>query len=118
MSDSNLGNALLYSDKDVDIQDWILDPASTDHMTYDAKDFLQTSTPQCTCIANGNMVISPVTGADTVMLSPTLSLSHILLVPCLSHKLLYVGQVTKTLTYVVHFYLHFSSSGYSHQEDY
>lgn len=76
-------------------------------MTYNAEDFSQTSTPQCTYIANANGVISPVTEAGTAMLSPTLPLSHTLFVLSRSHKLLSVEQVTKTLNCVIHFYPHF-----------
>ncbi|KAA8536408.1 hypothetical protein F0562_028886 [Nyssa sinensis] len=57
-------------------------------MTFDAKDFTQTSLPRRTNIANANGVILPVTGAGTVTLTPTLQLPNTLLVPSLSHKLL------------------------------
>jgi hypothetical protein len=73
-------------------------------MTFDANDFSTTSQPWRTCIAIANGVLSQVTGAGTVELSPSLSLSHTLLVPSLSHKLLSVSQVTEALNYVVLMY--------------
>ncbi|KAI5404869.1 hypothetical protein KIW84_051872 [Lathyrus oleraceus] len=57
-------------------------------MTFDAADFSERSTPRRSSIANANGGLSAVTGAGTVMLSPSLSLSNTLLVPSLSHKLL------------------------------
>jgi hypothetical protein len=73
-------------------------------MTFEATDFVEISQPRRTCIANTNGVLSPVTGAGTVNLSPTLSLTHCLLVPSLSHKLLFVSQVTTALNCVVLMY--------------
>ena len=98
------GIALFYSPQDAESSAWILDSGATDHMTFDAADFSQTSLPRRTSIANANGVISPVTGAGTVTLSPTLSLSNTLLVPSLSHKLLSVSQVTTDLNCVVLIY--------------
>lgn len=79
----------------------MVDSGASDHMTFDDKAFAQLSQPQRTCVANANGVLSPVAGAGTINLSPTLSLTHCLLVPSLSHKLLYVGQVTAALNCVV-----------------
>jgi hypothetical protein len=73
-------------------------------MTFDDRDFAEKTPPQRTCVANANGVLSPVTGAGTVTLSPTLSLTHCLLVPSLSHKLLSVSQVTTSLNCVVLMY--------------
>ncbi|XP_020421225.1 uncharacterized protein LOC109949576 [Prunus persica] len=71
---------------------WIIDYGATDHMTFDPNDFLHTTTPRRTSIANANGVTCPVTGAGTVALSPSLSLSNTLLVPSLSNKLMSVSQ--------------------------
>jgi hypothetical protein len=73
-------------------------------MTFDAKDFIQTSLPRRTNIANANGVISPVTGAGTVILTDTLQLPNTLLVPSLSHKLLSVSQMTSDLNCLVLMY--------------
>uniref|UniRef100_A0A2N9HID0 GAG-pre-integrase domain-containing protein n=1 Tax=Fagus sylvatica TaxID=28930 RepID=A0A2N9HID0_FAGSY len=84
----NLGCVCFSSPSDTERDTWLLDSGATDHMTFDAKDFTQTSLPKRTNIANANGVISPVTGAGTVILTPTLQLPNTLLVPSLSHKLL------------------------------
>ncbi|WKA00241.1 hypothetical protein VitviT2T_018620 [Vitis vinifera] len=84
--------------------DWILDSGATDHMTYDASDFSERSSPRRTSIANANGDISLVKGAGTVMISPALSLTNTLFVPSLSHKLLSVSQVTKELNCIVLIY--------------
>ncbi|RVW24902.1 Retrovirus-related Pol polyprotein from transposon TNT 1-94 [Vitis vinifera] len=73
-------------------------------MTFTAMDFTTTSLPRRTNIANANGVISPVTGAGTVTLSPKLQLHNTLLVPSLSHKLLSVSQVTSDLNCIVLIY--------------
>ncbi|GMY24994.1 Retrovirus-related Pol polyprotein from transposon RE1, partial [Fagus crenata] len=84
----NLGFVCFSSPSDAERDTWLLDSGAPDHMTFDAKDFTQTSLPKRTNIANANGVISPVTGAGTVTLTPTLQLPNTLLVPSLSHKLL------------------------------
>ncbi|MCI05785.1 hypothetical protein A2U01_0026838, partial [Trifolium medium] len=71
-----------------DASAWIIDSGATDHMTFDPMDFSHSTPPRRTCIANANGVAYPVTGAGTVPLSPSLSLSHTLLVPTLSNKLM------------------------------
>ena len=53
---------------------------------------------------NANGVTYPVTGAGIVALSPSLSLSNTLLVPFLSNKLTFVGQVTEELNCVALMY--------------
>lgn len=76
---------------------WILDSRATDHITNDPTDLLITTHPRRAQIANANGVTYPVTGAGTVYLSDSLSLSNTLLVPSLSSKLLSVGQATEDL---------------------
>ena len=100
----NLGCVCFSSPSDAERDTWLLDSGATDHMTFDAKDFTQTSLPKRTNIANANGVISPVTGAGTVILTPTLQLPNTLLVPSLSHKLLSVSQVTSDLNCMVLMY--------------
>ncbi|CAL8083793.1 unnamed protein product [Prunus armeniaca] len=72
----------------IDSRSWIIDSGATDHMTFEPDDFLNTTQPRRTCIANANGVTYPVTGAGTVALSSSLTLSNTLLVPSLSTKLL------------------------------
>jgi hypothetical protein len=102
-----IGSGLATSSSDGNRNAWILDSAATDHMTFDDTDFTTRSTPWRTCVENANGVVSPVIGAGTVSLSPSLQLSHTLLIPSLSHKLLSVGQVTEELNCVVLIYSHF-----------
>ena len=73
-------------------------------MTHDEEDLIITSIPKRSCIANANGVTYPVTGAGTIAISPSLSLSNTLLVPSLSNKLLSVGQVTEELNCCVLMY--------------
>ncbi|CAL8152528.1 unnamed protein product [Prunus armeniaca] len=49
----------------IDSRGWIIDFGATDHMTFDPDDFLHTTQPRRTCIANANGVTYPVTGAGT-----------------------------------------------------
>ena len=70
-------------------------------MTFDFNDFSHTTLPKQSHVATANGVPCPVTGAGTVTLSPSLSLSYTLLVPSLSHKLMSVSQVTADLNCVV-----------------
>lgn len=102
-----IGSGLATSSSDGNRNAWLLDSAATDHMTFDDADFTTRSTPRRTCVENANRVVFPVTGADTVSISPSLQLLHTLLIPSLSHKLLSLGQVTEELNCVVLIYFHF-----------
>lgn len=93
----NFGVALHSTQQDVQSEMWLLDSGATDHMTFTATDFSQISLPQHSSIANANGVMSPVTEAGIVTLSPSLQLQNTLLVPSLSHKLLSVSQLATDL---------------------
>ncbi|KAK6912293.1 hypothetical protein RJ641_024386 [Dillenia turbinata] len=93
-----------FSHQAIDSNAWILDSGATDHMTYDAIDFLTTSPPRRTTIANANRVLSSVTGVGTVTLSLAISLYNTLLVHSLSHKLLSISQMSTNLNCVVLMY--------------
>ena len=99
----NCGQALCSSNS-LDANTWIIDSGATDHMTFDPSDFSHSTPPRRTCISNANGVAYPVTGAGTVSLSSSLSLSHTLLVPTLSNKLMFVSQITEELNCVVLMY--------------
>ncbi|KAG5566326.1 hypothetical protein RHGRI_002058 [Rhododendron griersonianum] len=99
----NCDYALLSSNQN-DYNGWIIDSGATDHITFNPNDFIQITQPQRTSIANANGVTYPVTGAGTVALSPSLSLSNTLLVPSLSNKLMSVGQATEELNCVAPIY--------------
>lgn len=100
----NFGSGLVTSSCDVDRGAWLLDSGATDHMTFAATDFTTTSPPRRTSVANANGVVSLITGAGSVYLSPSLQLSNTLLVPSLSHKLLSISQVTTELNCAVLIY--------------
>ena len=94
MTSNGTGYGFHTSDK-IDSRSWIIDSGATDHMTFDPDDFLNTTQPRRTCIANVNGVTYPVIGAVTVALSSSLTLSNTLLIPSLSIKLLSVSQLTE-----------------------
>ena len=102
--DLDIGMSFLGTNTVESYDGWILDSGAIDHMTYDASDFSERSSPRRTSIANANGDISLVKGVGTVMISPTLSLINTLFVPSLSHKLLSVSQVTKELNCIVLIY--------------
>ena len=77
--------------------DWIIDLGATNHMTFDPKDFVESTQSKRTYIANANGVKYLVTGDEKVALSSVFSLNNTLLVPSLSNKLLSVGQATEGL---------------------
>jgi len=102
-----IGSVLATSFSDGNRNAWLLDSVTTDHMTFDDTDFTMRSTPRRTCVENANGVVSQVTGVGTVSLTPSLELSHTILIPSLSHKLSSVGQVAEELNCVVRIYSHF-----------
>ena len=79
MDQGNLYHALLSDSNDVNHGDWLLDSEATDHMTFDPTDLSHHSSPRRTSIVNANGMISPVTGAGSLTLSPSLHLSN---TPC------------------------------------
>ena len=81
-----------------------MDSGATDHMTFCPSDFVKTTEPRRTSIVNANGVTYPVTGAGTVALSSSLSLSNTLLVPSLLSKLMSVSQAIEELNCVALIY--------------
>ncbi|KAH6773406.1 hypothetical protein C2S51_011810 [Perilla frutescens var. frutescens] len=80
---------------------WIFDCGATDTMTYDASDICEKSRPNKTHVQTASGEITPVTGAGTVAISPTIRVSNCLHVPALSHKLLSISHITKELNCTV-----------------
>lgn len=66
-------------------------------MTFDPNDHLSTSHHRRTSVANANGVAYHVTGASTVALSHSFSLSNTLLVSSMSNKLMSVDQASEQL---------------------
>ena len=92
----NCGHVLLSSTPRDDGV-WIIASRTRDHMTFDSNDFSHISQPRRTCIANANGVTYPVIGTGTITISPSLSLSHTLLVSSLSNKLMSISKVVADL---------------------
>ncbi|KAL9462460.1 hypothetical protein AB3S75_000463 [Citrus x aurantiifolia] len=69
-------------------------------MTFDPADLSHYSSPRRTSIVNANGVVSPVTRAGSVTLSPSLQLFNTLLAPSLSHKLLFGETLDKELKWL------------------
>ncbi|KAH6764228.1 hypothetical protein C2S51_015477 [Perilla frutescens var. frutescens] len=80
---------------------WIFDCGATDTRTYEASDICELSKPTKTHVQTTSREITPVMGAGTVVISPTLRISNCLYVPALSHKLLSISHVTKELNCTV-----------------
>lgn len=74
---------------------WILDSGATYHMMFDASLLHHHHSPTCSTIANANGVHSPVTSAESVDFTHSLTLEHSLLVTALSHNLLFISQIIK-----------------------
>ncbi|KAL6325478.1 hypothetical protein AAG906_023323 [Vitis piasezkii] len=62
--DLDTGMSFLGTNTTESYDGWILDSGATDHMTYDASDFSERSSPRRTSIANANGDISLVKGLD------------------------------------------------------
>ncbi|CAL9025054.1 unnamed protein product [Prunus brigantina] len=84
---------------------WIIDTGASDHMTYDTNMFDELSrNPRDPYITSANGLPSPVTGEGTIHLTPSLPLSHALLVPNIRCNLLSVGRLLDTLNASATFY--------------
>ncbi|CAL9027038.1 unnamed protein product [Prunus brigantina] len=84
---------------------WIIDTGASDHMTYDNNMFDELSrNPRDPYITSANGLPSPVTGEGTIHLTPSLPLSHALLVPNIRCNLLSVGRLLDTLNASATFY--------------
>ncbi|KAK3446508.1 hypothetical protein EUGRSUZ_A02186 [Eucalyptus grandis] len=94
--EGNIGCALI-SNSQCGGEGWIIDFGATDHMTPNWNEIICYTTLRRQSIYNANGTSYPVTGAGNVDLTPSLSLSHTLLVPSLSNHFLYVGQLTDAL---------------------
>eukprot|EP00268_Persea_americana_P043413 TRINITY_DN43642_c0_g1_i1.p1 TRINITY_DN43642_c0_g1~~TRINITY_DN43642_c0_g1_i1.p1 ORF type:complete len:206 (+),score=25.93 TRINITY_DN43642_c0_g1_i1:176-793(+) len=100
--------------------DWIIDSGATEHMICDQENFSHLS-QKCpkTTITNANGVSSPVLGAGTVPLSPTLTTKDVLFVPSLNCSLLSIYQFTKThncVCYIFSYSLCFSAHPYQGED--
>ncbi|XP_028100140.1 uncharacterized protein LOC114299566 [Camellia sinensis] len=86
---------------------WIIDTGVSDHMTRDSGQlqFIFPSPQSVISTANGST--SPITREGSVILSQTLTLDIVLVVPSLEYNLLSVSQITSILACIVTFWLLF-----------
>ena len=70
-------------------------------MTYDPSDIISPTPTNQTHIQTANGECVGIIQVDTVDISPSIHLKNYRLIPNLSHKLLYVSQLTKQLHYTV-----------------
>ena len=83
---------------------WIIDTGASDHITRDSSQlkFVLPSSQSVISTANGST--SPITGEGSVILSNTLTLDTVLVVPSLEYNLLSISQITSTLACTVTFW--------------
>lgn len=82
--------------------DWILKSGATDHITCQSKLLInKTSCEINISLPNGQVTIVYCKG--TVMLTPEIILSNVLLIPEFQFNLIYVSKLSKTLKYEAHF---------------
>ena len=83
---------------------WIIDSGATDHMTFDSQKFSHHSSTETCSVSYADGTPTPVNGAGSLSLTPSLHLSSILHVPTLSNNLLSISQITKSLNCIVTFW--------------
>ena len=83
---------------------WIIDTGASDHMTRDSSKLKSVLPFSQSVISTTNGSTSLITGEGYVILSNTLTLDTVLVVPSLEYNLLYVSQITSTLAYTVTFW--------------
>ena len=83
---------------------WIIDTGASDHKTWDSSQlkFVLPSSQSVISTANGST--SPITGEGSIILSNTLTLDTVLVVPSLEYKIFSVSQITSTLACTVTFW--------------
>lgn len=74
---------------------WIIDCVATDTMTYDSGDLLSVEMPNKKLIQITNGELVRVEDVGTISVFPETHFNNFLFIPQLSHKLLYVSQLTK-----------------------
>ena len=82
---------------------WIIDTGASDHMTWDSSQLKSVLPSSQSVISTANGSTSPITGEGSVILSNTLTLDIVLVVPSLEYNILSVSQITSTLACTVTF---------------
>ena len=83
---------------------WIIDTCTFDHMTWDSSQLKSVLPSSQSVISTANGSTSPITGEGSVILSNTLTLDTVLVVPSLEYNLLSVSQITSILACTVTFW--------------
>ena len=83
---------------------WIIDTGASDHMTWDSSQLKSVLPSSQLVISTANGSTSPITGEGSVILSNTLTLDTVLVVPSLEYNLLSISQITSTLACTVTFW--------------
>ena len=83
---------------------WIIDIGASDHMTWDSSQLKYVLPSSQSVISTTNGSTSPITGKGSVIMSNTLTLDIVLVVPSLEYNLLFVIQITSTLACTVTFW--------------
>jgi hypothetical protein len=83
---------------------WIIDTGASDHMTKDSNQLQSFFSSPKSVISTANGCTSLISGEGSVILSNTLTLDIVLVVPSLEYNLLFVGQITSTLNCTVTFW--------------
>ena len=83
---------------------WIIDTGASDHMTRDSGQLQSVLLSPQSVIFTANDSTAPITGEGSVILSNTLTLDTVLVVPTLDYNLLSVSQITSTLACTVTFW--------------
>ena len=83
---------------------WIIDTSASDPMTWDSNQLKSVLPSSQSVISTANGSTSPITREGSVILSNTLTLDTVLIVPSLEYNLLSVSQITSTLACTVTFW--------------
>ena len=83
---------------------WIIDTDASHHMTRDSDNLICHKPSFRTDIYTANGSTSPITGEGSLVLTDTITLDTVLIVPSLAYNLLSVSQITTTLACTVTFW--------------
>ena len=86
---------------------WIIDIGASSHMISDSNKLTCHKPLSHSAIRTANGSISPVTGEGSIILTDTITLDTLLIVPSLAYNLLSVSQITVTLKCTVTFWPQF-----------
>ena len=83
---------------------WIIDTGASDHMINDPSLLTTVKPSSQNVVSTADGTPTPVIGEGSIVLSETLTLESVLVVPSLAYNLLSVGQIILALACIVTFY--------------